>query len=90
MSVVLGQKYKEKVHGRVGVAMSRTEFLTGCNRVLLEHMDKDGEVKDFVVDETLLVAVDVQPEPAPPLDPRSVRFRGGPGEVAAKPEPVRR
>ena len=42
MSVKLGKTYEDKLHGIVGVATARTEYLTGCSRVCLEFK-KDGE-----------------------------------------------
>lgn len=80
MPITLGQKYKEKVHGRKGIAVSRTEFLTGCARILVEYLNPEGEVKDFCVDEILLVEVESPPPPPPGSD-----NYGGPGEVSRKP-----
>lgn len=80
MPITLGQKYKEKVHGRKGIAVSKTEYLTGCARIALEYLNPAGEVQEFCVDEILLVEV----EPPPPPPPGSDNY-GGPGEVSRKP-----
>lgn len=79
MNIVLGKRYKEMVHGRKGIAVSKTEYLTGCARVSMEYLTSDGEVKDFCVDEIQLVEI-----PLKSCKP------GGPGKVAVKPGPVQK
>ncbi len=78
MTVELGKRYRDKVHGTEGVATMRTEFLTACARVTLEYQ-KDGEVKSNSFDEPMLDLV-LDAAPAPP--PAAGSKPGGPGDGA--------
>ncbi len=49
VNITLGKKYKDKVHGFEGVATAKTEYLNGCNRVLLEKMSGD-DIKEIWFD----------------------------------------
>ena len=78
--VELGARYKCVLHGHIGVAVSEVRFLTGCNRVCLERLDKDGEVKEFWKDVTMVEKVEaekVEPkqEDNPPGGPQPVPVR---------------
>lgn len=53
--ITLGETYTDIVHNRSGVAICYAIHLTGCNRVCLEWVNNDGEVKDIWVDESRLV-----------------------------------
>ena len=70
--VKLGNKYTENVHGRVGKATALCDYLTGCTRVCLEWLDKDGKVEDVWVDVTQIKEI------AP------VRVSGGPQKTPPK------
>ncbi len=48
--VVLGETYKDNLHGFVGKAIAKVEYLHGCSRVLLEKMKDDGELKNYWFD----------------------------------------
>ena len=82
--VKLGSKYRDKIHGIEGIAMARTEYLTGCNRVALEFV-KDGEIKPWWFDEPQLELVEEKKPEVPVTD----KTRGGPGPVAPSRDPVR-
>lgn len=79
-SVVLGQFYRDKITGTEGYAMSKTEFLHGCNRINLEPPGTkgDGELKDTVYfDEKRLEPVS-KPEypPIPYNEPEDIAELG--------------
>lgn len=41
----LGNKYKDKVSGFIGIAVARHIYLNGCERVTLQpEIDKDGKL----------------------------------------------
>ena len=70
----LGQELKDSITGFQGVAMVRSEYLTGCNHYGLQSRDqrKDGEPISWVYfDETRLVLVDRVAE-------KSIGSTGGP------------
>lgn len=47
--IELGMHVKDKVTGVTGVAVARTEYLTGCARISVQPTDvKDGKVADWV------------------------------------------
>lgn len=50
--VELGKKYKDIVHGVEGIATTYCSYLTGCDRVTLQYLDKDGNIKDRFLDVT--------------------------------------
>lgn len=59
--ITLGRKYRDYISGFEGIAVSRSEFLHGCVRVLLEGPVKpDGEAREFFVDEQRLVDVETE------------------------------
>lgn len=74
--ITLGTKYRDKVHGIEGVAVSKHVYLTGCDRVVLEWV-KDGEIKDASFDATQLIEV-AQEKPV-----RAARIPGGPARTPA-------
>ena len=53
--ITLGLEYSDAVLGIKGIAVSYAIHLTGCNRVCLEWVNKDGEVRDIWIDETRLI-----------------------------------
>jgi hypothetical protein len=53
--ITLGLTYTDAVHGIKGVATCYATHLTGCNRVALEWVDKDGQPKEMWIDETRLL-----------------------------------
>lgn len=72
--VKLGSKYRHKLHGLEGIAIARTEYLSGCARVTIEYV-KDGDLKEFWFDEPNLELVEELPENEPPKEESD---RGGP------------
>lgn len=67
----MGERYTDSVHAREGVATCYAIHLTGCNRVCLEWVDKDGDVKEMWVDETRLEGVELAArENGPGPDPK--------------------
>ncbi len=67
--IELNIKYKEKILGREGMATSQVKYMTGCDRVGLAYLNKDGDKKDFWVDVTELEGI--QPKVTPPGGPNS-------------------
>ena len=55
-NIKFGNEYRDKIHGITGVAVSRTEHLTGCERIHLE-MAKGGKITATEIDESVLEAV---------------------------------
>lgn len=52
MNVVrFGEKYRDSITGKEGIATARTEYQNGCVRVLLEYSNKDGEPQECWFDE---------------------------------------
>ena len=87
--VTLGSKYRDKVHGCEGVAVVRSEYLTGCARVNLEYVNKDGELKNYHFDETLLELVEgVSTNVASAAD--ADKDPGGPGDIVPRQADVSR
>lgn len=76
--ITLGCKCRNTLHGIEGIAMARTEYLTGCTRVCLEFV-KEGELKEYWFDEPTLEVVDEKPKAKAPEKPED---NGGPGKVA--------
>lgn len=71
-SIVLGQVYKDSITGFEGVAIARTDWIYGCQRVTLQpqKLKEDGGVqKSEVFDVGQLVGVD--PNDLPPAGPRA-------------------
>jgi hypothetical protein len=52
----LGREYKHNLHSLQGIAVSRTEYLTGCARVRIEKVE-GGDLKAFTFDEPELIDV---------------------------------
>lgn len=69
--LVLGKRYRDTVHGTEGVAVSRHQYLAGCDRVALESVVA-GEIKANSFD-----IVQIQEIPDAPQVPEH-RRRGGP------------
>ena len=60
MEVKLGLTYKDSISGFVGIAIARTVYLYGCERVLLSptKLKKDGDfLSDCWLDEAQVVKV---------------------------------
>ena len=56
--IELGKSYRERVHGRSGVATAVVKYLTGCDQVCLEWLGVDDEMKDCWVDTTTIMGND--------------------------------
>ena len=85
--VVLGRKYRSKVFAVEGIATARTEYMTGCARVCLGYVNKDGEIKSYHFDETEIelvdaIQVDAAAEDAVAEDAAS--DKGGPGDMVPR------
>lgn len=48
--IELGRTYKDKVSGFEGIAVSITRYLHACERVCLQMVAKDGDIKESVFD----------------------------------------
>lgn len=45
--IELGSKVKDTIMGMIGIAVSRTEYLNGCARVVVQPpVDKDGKIPE--------------------------------------------
>lgn len=52
-TINLGAMYRDRVTGFTGIAMSRTEYLNGCQRVCLQSRElKDGKPMDGQIFDT--------------------------------------
>jgi len=71
-AIVLGQKYRDKIHGFEGVATAQSRYLHGCDRVYLERI-KDTEVKGHWFDIPQIEGVEI---------PAHQAKTGGPQRVA--------
>ena len=58
-NIKLGYKYKDKISGFTGIAVSSTKFINGCDRISLQaKVDKDGSLpKEKWFDDIQLVQV---------------------------------
>lgn len=54
MNVELGKAYIDPITGIRGIATSRTEYLTGSPRVVLEFRDEHGRIAQEAFDEERL------------------------------------
>jgi hypothetical protein len=76
---ILGQEYTDKITGFKGIAVYRTTWISGCDRIGLQPpVDKDGDIPDIQsFDEPMLVKVPVRnkkpggPRPEPQRKPDS-------------------
>lgn len=78
--IKLGQKYKDTIHGIVGVATARIDYLTGCSQVKLEFV-VNGEIKEAWFDITLIEGVKL---------PAKARKLGGPTDAPPSRTPLGR
>ena len=65
-AIRLGDKVRDTISGFEGIAVARTEWLTGCVRWMIEpdKLDKEKKVQGCVeFDESRLVVVKAQPIP---------------------------
>ena len=59
--ITLGSKVKDTVHGMVGVATARCEYLNGCVSIKVEVTDKEKRsLREYWIDEVQLKAVVVR------------------------------
>ncbi len=64
-TIILGDRYRDRVHGTEGVAVGNYHYLTGCSGVSLEWRDeKTGEIKNETLD---VVRVEWVSSPAEPI-----------------------
>ena len=95
VGIVLGERYRDTLHGTEGVATAFTHYLTGCSRVTLEWV-KEGEIKREWFDETMVEAVGKptpvdahgQSEPTQ-VGPPPANKKGGPRAVEPSRDPSR-
>ena len=81
--IKLGQEVKDRITGFKGIAVGRTTYLQGCDRIqVAPKVDKDGDIKDTQhFDEPDLIIIGVGVAPPKPKEPK-----GGPREVSFKRE----
>jgi len=65
----LGKKYKDLVHGYEGVATQHCRYITGCDRVFLENIEKN-EAVGIWFDITQIADVEIKPENQKPGGPQ--------------------
>ncbi len=65
----LGNKYRDKLHGREGTAVAHTRYLSGCDQVQLEWM-KDGSIHALWFDIVMLEGVKVRAADKKPGGPK--------------------
>lgn len=80
---ILGDTYIDTLHKREGIATCYATHLTGCNRICLEWIDNDGDIKELWVDETrlkhkktgdmLIEPEDIEPGPGPDPKKRGIK-----------------
>lgn len=58
--IVLGEKYKDTQTGIEGVAVSTCFFQHGCERITIELLNHDGEIREYVFDAPRLMHVETQ------------------------------
>jgi hypothetical protein len=63
--VKLGKRYRDTITGFLGTATSRTEYLYGCVRVVLEGHGKEGTPEEWAFDEQRLVTEEEGRRPIP-------------------------
>lgn len=80
MKVQLGDKCRDTVTGFEGVAIVRSEYISGCARVALQPaVDKDGKIQDTQhFDEPMLAVVQAQHVASLPSN------KGGPREAPSQ------
>ncbi len=62
MIVILGERYKHKLHKITGIAMAYAEYYTGCNQVCLEVV-VGGLIKEMWIDVSLLEPIEPKKKP---------------------------
>ena len=87
--LILGEKYKDNIHGITGIATQHCRYFTGCDRVNIEHL-VNKEVKDLYIDITRLVPVSKKAKEASGITPKKreqkkAPRKGGPGNMISKP-----
>lgn len=83
MTIKLGQEVKDRVTGFRGIAVGRTTYLQGCNRILVQpKVDKEGKMLEgSAFDEPDIVVI------GDGLLPKPEKFKeppGGPRPHASK------
>lgn len=63
-TIVLGDTYRDRLHGVKGIAVAHYLYLTGCAGVCLERLDKSGDLVQVTLD---VIRVDWVSSPAAPL-----------------------
>ena len=67
--IKLGQEVKDRVTGFKGIAISRVNYLQGCDRIgVAPIVDKDGDLRDvqsFDEPDLIIVGEGILPKPQP-------------------------
>lgn len=58
--IILGATYRDTLHNTQGVCTAKCQYLTGCDRAVLEYV-KDGETKELWLDVNRLELVPAIP-----------------------------
>lgn len=90
--VNLGDKVKDSISGFAGIAVARTQWLTGCDRITVQpdKLDKDGKTYDAqTFDEPQLIVV-TKAKIKVDVEKRTPKERGGPRpNIMQKASPVK-
>lgn len=80
--IELGDEVKDEITGFAGVAVARTQWLTGCDRITVRprKVTKEGKIIDYETFDEAQLAVTKRKSV-----PRRNNDRGGPGDSPAKP-----
>lgn len=89
--IKLGQEVRDKVTGFKGIAVGKTEYLQGCNRISVQpKVNKEGglvECESFDEPDLEVIGNGILPKPEPKPKPPPC----GPRKVASRmSEPIRR
>jgi hypothetical protein len=79
MEVKLGLEYVDRITGFKGVATARTQYLEGCDRILLEAKKTDNDIVNNWFDVTRLLGI---------LSNEAEIKPGGPGPTAPRRDPA--
>lgn len=93
MSIELGSKVRCKVTGFTGIAIARTQWLTGCMRITVQpqELDKDGKTRDTgCFDEPMLEVLSAPAKTKIHAHPQTATSPGGPRPAPARQKDVKR
>ena len=78
--IILGATYRDTLHNTQGVCTAKCQYLTGCDRAVLEYIE-DGEVKELWLDVNRLEPVPAIPDYKLPVPVKTDAYITGPEPV---------